>query len=127
MAYIRKHYSLAVADLVLRAVNAIGVSTDAYRTFTAAAWDNGREQGYVLTAIFAKGEVRRVGVFVAQARGSDEILVVVDERLPASGRNEPSDEAWEKGRRFFKEGQTEQAARHVVAAVEKLLAKYHEA
>lgn len=126
MAHIHKHYSLLVAENVLRAANAIGFSALAHRRFSAECWDGCREQGYAITGLLVKGStVRHAGVFVAQQRSSDGIVVVVDENIAGQG-NQPSDEAWTYHRKDFRGSEVARAAQYVVTAIHGLLDRLHE-
>jgi hypothetical protein len=133
MAVIKKHESLVRADKVLRAVNALGLSKFAAEHFRVEAWDNCREQGYVLKAYLFEpigsllGPQGRgtynVGVFFAQDRGSDATVVCIDSSAAAIG-NHPSDKAWEKSRKHFNSTETKKAAKYIRDFVERAAAEY---
>jgi len=97
---IKKHYSLIHAAKVLkliqksRKLKKIPIRLD--------NWSNGREQGYSLWVdTFSLGARRRVNF--AQARNSDETIVIAGKPLDFDiTTNMPTDEVWER-RRYFKD------------------------
>jgi hypothetical protein len=91
------HHSLQRAMKFARLVN------KGYTFFgdvTIRAWDGGREQGLVF-CVYRNGLVQQVGsVFVAEARSSDETIVVTD-RTPNAWDHKPSEDGWAFGRKYF--------------------------
>jgi hypothetical protein len=90
------HHSLRRALKIVRLVNK-------HFTFffdvTVRCWDNGREQGLVFCVI-GPDPKRNVSIFVAEARSSDQTVVVVD-RDPNPFATRPSEAAWMGYRKYF--------------------------
>jgi hypothetical protein len=108
MSKITFHYSLQRALRVMRAVN-----KDFAFAFnvTARAWDNGREQGLSFNVFNHLGNVQGA-VFVAEARSSDELLVVVDENASVF-QQQPSEDGWKTGRVYFPVSKEKAAVVHI--------------
>lgn len=126
MAHVKLHHSLSRAHKILRAVNALGVSPAAAKLFSAESWDNCREQGlclqaYIMERSQGKHNLRSMRIFIAEARGSDQTVVVVDDGAWGLN-NEPSHEAWENAQ-YFSERRITLAAGYVVSEMEKMAAR----
>jgi hypothetical protein len=127
---IKLHHSLSRAHKVLRAVNAMKLPTVIGRRFEAQSWDGCREQGLVLSAILlppkteAGPRIRKVGIFIAEARSSDSTIVVVDDGFEGRPDNKPSIRAWDNGTRYFSPGDIDGAAAFVAKTLRSFIERF---
>jgi len=130
MATIKLHYSLARAYKVLRAINTSGkLPKDIADLFEAESWDNCREQGLCLQGSWfipannpdTNGRLTyvRARIFIGEARGSDQTVVVTDDNPEGIG-NKPTHEAWEKGRVYFGEDAIGATVNHIIKEMRRL-------
>src|SRR5271157_1802190 len=90
--------SLRRATKTLALVNVDGRYKD---RVTVMAFANGREQGYHIVVCRPPGSkdlMDRLNLWIAECRGSDEMLLC----LGKGYHNEPDDEDWKQGRSYFK-------------------------
>jgi hypothetical protein len=115
MKAVTLHHSLARAMKLLAMVN------KDWKTpveATAYCWDNGREQGLALRVTDKTGKSGTV--FVAEARASDETVVVTDPD-PEPFNNKPSEEAWTKHRRYFPLVEVTETVRYIRESLRRLV------
>jgi hypothetical protein len=113
MSKITLHHSLARAMRLFRLINkGYAFAFDV----TANCWDNGREQGLALRVISLARGGKSGTVFIAEARASDQTIVVVDGE-PNPFDNKPSDAAWNTGRKYFDMNDTKGVVKHVREAL----------
>ena len=136
MAHVHLHHSLSRAHNILRALNASGkLPKRVAARFSAETWDNCREQGLCLQGGWFveadaalelprfKLQYKTARIFIAEGRGSDMTVIVID-RAPDGVGNVPSDLAWKDDIHFFSDSpQGDRAAITFIAKTMKDLLK----
>ena len=120
MSKIKAHPSLVVARKVVGALEKI-VPKDIAKDCIVRSWSNCREQG--LSIEHWQGIDTHKAV-VSEARSSDDILVVTGSNYDFDFQtNQPTDEAWEKNRRYFKYESYGEVAKHILNFFKKHIDK----
>lgn len=109
---IEKHESLRVAEKVMQEVRGLLPPARVYQK----VWSNGREQGFHLSVCTPGGFRTDPAVVFAQARGSEQIMVVAGVGAEDFDyqTNQPTEKAYLAGRTYFEAGAYKKAAQFIV-------------
>ena len=118
MSKIEVHNSLIVARKVIRALEKIIPRTIA-KECSLESWSNGREQGLCLR-YYPVDSFLTKKFCISECRNSDSILVVHGSNNDFDLQtNQPSEEIYQKNRKYFDYQHFDEVARHILNILRK--------
>jgi hypothetical protein len=119
---IETHYSLIVADKVIKHLDKLLENIDCNDNITKHCWSNGREQGYSLHLYMG---IKNNFIFnIAQQRSSDGILIIYGNMLDFNiTTNQPNDNIWVNNRKDFSYNEILQAAEFICDMIKEMILK----